>query len=317
MKNTTSVPNDNQPPRQRVRRSPLIAALMSASLPGFGQLYNGQLNKAAWIFVIFASLTIPVSAAIALWLPAPLTVPLQLLGGILAISVWLYAIINAWITARHRDNYTLRPWQTSGLYAVVFIICNLITMPLLTISVRTHLVQPFTTPSNSMSPTVLAGDYLFANMSYNCPYCLAKVNRGDIAILINPNKRNFFYIKRVIGLPGDSIEISNNQLLINGESAQYDTSDQQHENFDRVKEQSGNRQWEVQWQTDKTEDFPATIVEPGHVFVLGDNRDASNDSRLIGQIPLSDIKGLARQIWFSRSKEGIRWDRIGLDLTTR
>jgi len=295
-------------------RSPLIAALMSASLPGFGQLYNGQINKAVWIFIIFISLTIPVTAAIALWLPAPLTTPLLVLGGVLAVAIWLYAILNAWLTARQNKRFVRQPWQTSSLYALVFIICNLIAMPLLAVSVRTHLVQPFAIPSNSMAPTVIPGDYLFANMAYNCPGCLEKVERGDIAILINPNNRNLFYLKRVIGLPGDSIEITNSQLFVNGEKLQVEQMD----NINgRVKEQSGNRNWVVQWQLEKSESFPTTTIEPGHVFVLGDNRSASNDSRVIGQIPLSDLKGLARQVWFSRSESQIRWSRIGMDLTKR
>jgi len=297
-------------------RSPLIAALMSASLPGFGQLYNGQINKAAWIFIIFAVVTIPVSAAIALWLPVPWTLPLLLTGGAFAITVWLYAIVNAWTTARHNKKYLLRPWQSSSLYTLVFIICNLIALPVLAMSVRNHLVQPFSIPSNSMLPTVVKGDYLFAKMGYNCPGCPDRVDRGDIAILINPNNRNMFYIKRVIGLPGDSIEITDNQLSINGQLVQHNTSQQPQGNTHRVTEQFGDRYWQVQWQSEKAHNVTAT-VKPGHVYVLGDNRAQSIDSRYIGQIPLSDLKGLARQIWFSRSKDGIKWNRIGLDLTTR
>ena len=60
-------------------------------------------------------------------------------------------------------------------------------------------------------------------------------------------------------------------------------------------------------------DFSVT-VEPGHVFVLGDNRSKSNDSRVFGQVPLADVVGRARQIWFSKNEQGIQWDRIGTTL---
>ena len=86
--------NDNQ---ATARRIPLIAALMSASLPGFGQLYNGQLNRGAWIFMIFAAICIPLTAAIALWLPVALTAPMLLLGVLLALGVWrLWMLSVTW-----------------------------------------------------------------------------------------------------------------------------------------------------------------------------------------------------------------------------
>jgi signal peptidase I len=303
---------DNQ---QTVRRLPVIAALMSASLPGFGQLYNGQLNRGAWIFMIFAAICIPLTAAIALWLPVSLTAPMLLLGVMLAVVVWVYSIVDAWRSASDGTNALLRPWQTSSLYVSVFVLCNLIVLPTLALSVRTFLVAPFSIPSHSMNPTVLAGDFIFANMAYNCPGCAHRVKRGDIAILVNPNNRNLFYIKRVIGLPGDEININNQQLFINGNPAS-DTTEETTAGTVLVREYTDDRSWSAQWRSGSSMDF-STTVEPGHVLVLGDNRDESEDSRQFGQVPLADLKGLARKVWFSRSDNGIRWNRIGLDLTQR
>lgn len=164
-----------------------------------------------------------------------------------------------------------------------------------------------------MNPTVLAGDYIFANMAYNCPGCAHQVKRGDIAILVNPNNRNLFYIKRVIGLPGDEIKIDNQQLFINSIAASGITEQTNADTF-LVREYIDNRSWSAQWRSGSSMNF-TTTVEPGHVLVLGDNRDESHDSRQFGQVPLADLKGLARKVWFSKSDNGIRWNRIGLDLT--
>jgi len=71
------------------------------------------------------------------------------------------------------------------------------------------------------------------------------------------------------------------------------------------------RAWTV---TDGAIDDFSVTVEPGYVFVLGDNRANSNDSRVFGQVPLADVVGRARQVWFSKNDEGVRWSRLGMSL---
>jgi signal peptidase I len=307
-------------------RRPLVAALASLVLPGFGQFYNGDLNRAIWLFLIFALLCIPGMAFIALYLPSAWMLPMLLLGLIAALGVWAYAVGDAWRTARRNPGIAARPWQTSGAYALVFVVCGLLALPLLTLHVRQHLVEPFSIPSGSMEPSVRRGDKIWADKRYNCPGCREGVHRGDIAIFAYPNDRSVQYIKRVIGLPGDQIQLKDRQLWVNGVALQRSaTADA----AGTITEGIGEREWQVQWVEPPAAVKPATATPPlnraqtapakelqltvpdGQVFVIGDNRLLSTDSRNFGTVPMQDILGRARQVWYSSDARGVRWARLG------
>ncbi|MEM7255847.1 MAG: signal peptidase I [Pseudomonadota bacterium] len=287
-------------------RKPHFAALLSLALPGLGQLYNGEFNKAIWLFLIFSITGIPLIIIIALLLPAMLTLPLVVLSTLLTLGVWAYAIVDGWRIAKNRQTYRVQTWQTSGVYTLVFLICAFVILPSTIMWVRNHMTQPFHIPSGSMEPSVMRGDFIFANMNYNCPQCLQGIKRGDVAVFVYPDNRTLHYIKRVIGLPGDKIRIDGTTIYLN--DRRLNTA------LDNTTETYDGRSWQVQWTDTGTENIYETVVESGHAFVLGDNRSNSNDSRSFGQVPLSDIVGRARQVWFSKSKEGVRWSRIGTRL---
>ena len=148
---------------------PWLAALMSLVLPGFGQLYNGQPNRAIWLFASFAFLCAPALALIALKLPDALVVPMLVLGLLLTLGLWLYAAQDAWQVACRTKTNDSHPWQVSGMYLAALVLGGLLTLPLVISYVRAHMVQAFRIPSGSMQPTLLAGDFVMADMRYNCP----------------------------------------------------------------------------------------------------------------------------------------------------
>lgn len=292
-------------------RKPLFALLMSFILPGYGQLYNGEINKAIWLFLGFAFLVVPAIALAALYLPANLTLPALLTSLFLLFSLWIYGMVDAFRSARRKQDHLLQDWQKSSVYVLVLILCSVIALPFLTDYVRQNLVESFRVPSGSMEPTVMTGDMLFADKRYNRPGFKPAVQRGDIAIFVYPNDRTHYFIKRIVGLPGDKLQIRGSEVFINGKSTKIaEEVDNNGALF--VTETDGEKQWQVYW-ANTSPKLPQTdmIIPPGEVFVLGDNRAASNDSRFFGTVHLQDVVGKARQVWLSVKGNDVKWERMG------
>ena len=295
----------------RVRaRKPWLALLMSFVLPGFGQLYNGEPNRAIWLYLGYCILVVPGTMAVALYVPSGLTMVALAIALCLTLALWVYGIVDAYRRARQQPDYVPRVWQTSGLYLLIFLSCTLIAQPLLGAYLRDHQVETFRDPSSSMEPTLLHGDFIFADKRYNCPNCKEAVQRGDIAILTYPNNRTVYYIKRIIGLPGEHVQVQGHEVLINGRSLHLGES--RISGGQRTIEGDAHKRWQVNWISTEPEFMQVDLTVPaGQVFVLGDNRSRSDDSRLFGTIPLQDVVGRVRQVWFSYADGHVRWSRMG------
>lgn len=205
---------------------------------------------------------------------------------------------------------------------------------LIVLILRSFLAEPFRIPSGSDKPTLLVGDFILVNKydyGVRLPVIHTKIvsmgepKTGDIAVFRWPVDLSMYLIKRVIGLPGDRISYINKILYINGkEIPQTLIGEATDHNSD------SEPRWPVQIKEEDllgvkhkiyirpdvaAEDFSLT-VPPGYYFMMGDNRDNSNDSRYWGFVPERDLVGKAVFIWFSWDSEqtNIRWSRIGTDL---
>lgn len=292
-------------------RKPLMAALMSLILPGFGQLYNGEVNRGLLLFIGFALCSVPLVVLIALLLPSALTLPMLVLATLISIGLWIYGVANAWNTARRLSAYSLKPWQRSSAYLLMFLSAVLFILPAMTQYARSNLVESFRAPSGSMEPSVMRGDIFFANKLYNCPQCPTALARGDIGIFVYPNNRTLYYVKRIIALAGDTVEIKQRHIFVNGQPLSDDESEGLQDNV-IVTEKQGEAEYQVQWSASDNTAMAELTVPSGQVFVLGDNRSASNDSRKFGTVPMRDVVGRAEQVWYSKGEDGVRWDRLGM-----
>jgi signal peptidase I len=173
---------------------------------------------------------------------------------------------------------------------------------ILALFIRTFVVQAFKIPSGSMKPTLLVGDHILVNKfiyGIKIPFTdktiinLGKPEREDVVVFKYPLDTKKDYIKRVIGLPGDKIQLANKQLYINGKVV-----DDPHASYSVY----GNLR-----------NFGPIAVPAHHLFVMGDNRDESSDSRVWGFVPYEYLKGKAFLIYWSWDREhfGVRWSRIG------
>jgi signal peptidase I len=166
---------------------------------------------------------------------------------------------------------------------------------LLALFIRTFVVQAFKIPSGSMEPTLLIGDHIFVNKfiyGIKIPFLrktlipIKNPSRGDIIVFIYPKDESKDFIKRLIGLPGEKIEIKGREIFINGKRFDDPYGDYE----DSLEDRNNPR---------KTCLFCTTTVPQGHYFVMGDNRDNSEDSRYWGFVPADSIKGKAFIVYWS------------------
>jgi signal peptidase I len=196
---------------------------------------------------------------------------------------------------------------------------SIVVAVILALFVRTFVFQAFKIPTGSMKPNLLVGDHLLVNKFIFAPAAsrlerallpMRPIERGDVIVFKFPEEPERDFIKRVVGLPGDALELKNQTIHINGMPliepyAHYlfpPTAQGQINGFD-LRRQYG----------------PVTVPE-GHYFMMGDNRDDSQDSRFWGFLPASYVKGRALFIYWSfdspddgsapASFLGVRWDRL-------
>jgi signal peptidase I len=192
---------------------------------------------------------------------------------------------------------------------------------LIVLVIRSFVFEPFRIPSGSMMPTLLQGDFIFVKkFSYGLrlPVTETKIletgapERGDVVVFRLPQDPSINYIKRVVGLPGDTIVYEDHRLTINGELVELERSPDATPAEPVYVEHLDHRIHEILITNSYSVKDGIYTVPEGHYFVMGDNRDNSKDSRFIEAIPESHLVGEAVRVWMHM--DGLswpRWDRIG------
>jgi len=215
---------------------------------------------------------------------------------------------------------------------------------------RSIFFEPFNIPSGSMIPTLLVGDYLFVSKysygysKYSFPFGIVPIDdrlldenpkRGDVIVFRKPGDESIDYIKRLIGLPGDTVQVRNGILLVNNKEAKRLKTNMgkmknifgQEKVFIEYKEKFENTNFHKIIESSDSDPFDNTIefiVPQNNFFFMGDNRDNSRDSRTseVGFVPKKNLIGKAQIIFFSHNSEAsfyefwkwhksIRFSRIG------
>ena len=223
------------------------------------------------------------------------------------------------------------------VFGSIFVLLVLAALP-----IRIFLFQPFQMPSGSMMPTLLVGDHFFVSKysygysRYSLPFSTplfsgrvfaSEPRRGDVAVFRLPKDDSVDYVKRIVGLPGDRIQMINGVLQINGQPIKHERIDDfvgdEGQRAKRYRETLPNG---VTYTTLDLADngfyhnTQVYLVPPGHYFMLGDNLDNSTDSRVlsaVGYVPFENLIGRVGVIFFSikpasdNAPQAMRYERIG------
>lgn len=251
---------------------------------------------------------------------------------LLLVVTGMLWLADRYVFRKRREPGAKDPWWVE--YGASFFPVILIVFVL-----RSFLVEPFKIPSGSMLPTLLVGDFILVNKytyGIRIPVANKKVvdlnspERGDVVVFRYPVDPSLDYIKRVVGLPGDKIVYQNKRLSINGQPLAVRRGD---DYLDKEKlyytprylESLGGVDHDILVEDEAPPFVPQVLqfphrdkchynsegfaceVPPGHYFVMGDNRDNSQDSRVWGFVPDENLVGKAFFIWLNFSD----WKRIG------
>ncbi|MBM3310899.1 MAG: signal peptidase I [Candidatus Aminicenantes bacterium] len=180
--------------------------------------------------------------------------------------------------------------------------------------VMTFVVQAFQIPTGSMEPTLLVGDFLLVNKQvYAHPTTpldrlllpRRDLKRGDIVVFKYPNEMSKDYVKRVIGLPGETLEIKDKRVFIDG--TPLDESYKVHGDA-----QVFAKKDYYNYEETIRDNYGPVTIPAGHIFAMGDNRDNSHDSRYWGYVPLTYVKGRPWVIYFSYKAERDAYQKTNL-----
>jgi signal peptidase I len=262
------------------RRKPILALIFSLTTPGLGQIYNGQFRKGFSYLVGFPLVYIVSSFLLVKFYGLILYL-------IILVGFFIFIVIDAVRGAKRMKEMELKPFNKWYIYLIIFLMSNVAVIPLLGSAIRNNIIQAYEIPSSAMEPTLLVGDCLIADRRI---YKSQKPQRGDIIIFEFPKDPSKNFIKRVVGLEGEKVEIIDNKIYINDKLL-----DDRWGHFTKG--------------LHPLDTFGPVIVLKESLFVLGDNRNNSQDSRFWGFVNVEKVRGKAIYLYWAKNKS-----RIGMEL---
>jgi signal peptidase I len=274
-------------------RKPWLAGILTFITIGLGHLYYGDIKKGIILF-IGGQLLLILALSFFLFY-APVGPIIAIIGG---ISYIVYCINDSIRGAnQYKLSYSIKKYNRWYFYLLFWFVASFVIQAIVGTAIKSNIAQAYNIPSGGMMQTLLIGDNIIAD---KFTYKTSTPRRGDIVIFPFPEDPSKDFLQRIIALNGESIEIIDKKILINGKIL--------HEPYATHKEKRILPQ-----DLQPRDNFGPVRIPDDSVFVMGDNRDNSYDSRYWGFVKKSSIKGKAVNIYWSWDKENlrVRWDRIG------
>ena len=270
-----------------------MSGLFTLFTIGLGHLYFGNIRKGIILFSGGQVFLVLGFSSFLLYAPAG-----PIIAIIAGISYFIYCILDAIKGARLLGpSYSLKKYNKWYIYLLCWFIGSCVIQTISETAVKNNITQAYKIPSGAMKPTLQVGDHIIAD---KFTYINSEPKRGDIAIFPFPEDPSKDFIKRIVGLGGETIEIRDKQVFINGELYQE---------FYKVINDANIFPRNVQ----PRDNYGPIKIPEDSLFVMGDNRDHSYDSRFWGFVKKSVVKGKAKSIYWSWDKDNfkVRWNRIG------
>jgi len=235
---------------------------------------------------------------------------LFVVAGILMISWGIGSLVDTFVAS---SSIAAPPFRRALVTVLSIFVCERAAL----YGVRNWLIESFSIPSAAMAPTLLVGDHIMVKKKVD------DIRRGDIVVFRYPPQPSVNYLKRVMALAGDTIEVRANDVFINGmalpqspsaEACPGSKASQTAEGCRLIHEQSDGRAHDIMLEGPFNADMATVKVAPGNVFVVGDNRNDSKASRGGAFVPAENLIGQATFIYLSLSPDGAHWDRVGRHL---
>jgi signal peptidase I len=274
-------------------RKPWIAGALTFFSIGLGHLYHGDLKKGVILFFGGQLFLILAYSSFLFYPPYGLVIAF-----IVVLFYLIYCIVDAVKGAKvFKISYTVKKYNRWYIYLLYWFVATIVIQSNIQIAVKNNIVQNYKIPSGAMKPTIQIGDRIIVD---KLTYKNSEPKRGDIVIFPFPEDPSKDFTKRIVGMGGESIEIKNKQVFINGDPYQEDYAIYNDSNVFPKNEQP-------------RDNFGPVKIPEDSLFVMGDNRDQSYDSRFWGFVKKSSVKGRIKGIYCSWDKENsrVRWGRIG------